>query len=233
MTFDSTSSHDHRFPGESEDYREARNKLLMEEQILRDQIERVAALRRELPAGGLLQEDYVFEEIEFSDGDATPIKFSQLFGDKNDLLVYSYMFGPNWVDPCPSCTSFIDGADRMSRHVRRQVEMVIVAKSTPKQIYDIATERGWSDVRLLSSEQNTYTQDYQSQPGVETKPLMPLMNVFHRDGDEIRHFWASEMLWTSTPGRHPRHIDIAWPLWALLDMTRAGRHPTMGPELRY
>jgi hypothetical protein len=34
-------------------------------------------------------------------------------------------------------------------------------------------------------------------------------------------------------GGHPRHVDIAWPLWGLLDMTRSGRHPDMGPQLRY
>ncbi|MCZ6842036.1 MAG: DUF899 family protein, partial [SAR324 cluster bacterium] len=56
------NTHDKRFPGEDSAYREARNKLLAEEQVLRGQIEKVANLRRSLPQGGKLQEDYVFEE---------------------------------------------------------------------------------------------------------------------------------------------------------------------------
>ncbi len=62
---------------------------------------------------------------------------------------------------------------------------------------------------------------------------MPLMNAFQFEGDEIHHFWSSELLWTPMDGGHPRHIDIAWPLWGLLDMTRSGRHPDKVPQLHY
>jgi predicted dithiol-disulfide oxidoreductase (DUF899 family) len=143
------------------------------------------------------------------------------------------MYGPDWKNPCPSCTSVIDGLNVASRHVRQQVELVVVGKASPKQLHAIAVERTWRDLRLLSSEENDYTRDYLSQPEESTESLIPLMNVFQRDGDEIRHFWASETLWTPLPGGHPRHVDIVWPMWGLLDMTRAGRHPTMGPKLRY
>ena len=56
--------HDTRFPGESDEYREARNKLLNAEIELREQIEGIASLRRELPLGGRVKEDYEFEELE-------------------------------------------------------------------------------------------------------------------------------------------------------------------------
>ena len=227
------SLHDKRLPNETAEYRAARDALLEEEKSLREQVERVAALRRQLPAGGEIKEDYAFEEIDLADGSTRSIHFSELFGDKADLLAYSYMFGPEWENPCPSCTSFIDGIDAVSRHVRQQAELVVIGKATPAQLYDIARERGWTDLRLLSCEKNDYARDYNVQAGQTSESLMPLMNAFQKEGDTIRHFWASELLWTPMDGGHPRHIDIAWPLWGLLDMTRSGRHPEMGPQLRY
>lgn len=228
-----SSTHTKRFPGESADYRKARDELLRAEQELRDKIAAVAALRRDLPDGGPLQEDYLFQSVDLDDGSTTPIRFTELFGDKNDLLVYSYMFGPDWEDPCPACTSLIDGLDVSSRHLRQQAELVVVGKATPPQLHGIARERGWKDIRLLSSVDNDYTRDYLSQPDESTGSLIPVMNAFHRNGDDIRHFWASETLWTPMSEGHPRHIDIVWPLWGLLDMTRAGRDPEVGPRLRY
>jgi len=207
--------------------------LLTKEIELRALQEQVALMRRELPPGGELKEDYLFQELDLASGSATDIRFTDLFGDKKDLLVYSYMYGPDWEDPCPSCTSVIDGLNAMSRHVRQQVEMVIVAKASPAQVTAIAEERGWQDVRLLSSQHNDYTRDYLSQPDESTKSLIPVMNSFHKDGNDLRHVWASELFWTPLPSGHPRHLDTAWPLWALLDMTRAGRHPDSNPKLRY
>ncbi len=228
-----TDLHDKQIPGESDDYRAARNDLLAEEQALRDQIERVASLRRRLPLGAPLTQDYEFEEVDLSDGSTRPVRFRELFGDKTDLLVYSYMYGPDWESPCPSCTSFIDGIDAVSRHVLQQAELVVIGKATPAQLYAISTERGWHDLRLLSCEKNDYASDYNAQPGETSESLMPLMNAFQLDGDQIHHFWSSELLWTPMDGSHPRHIDIAWPLWGLLDMTRSGRHPDKVPQLRY
>lgn len=225
--------HDQRFPGESEEYRAARDTLLTREQELRALQEDVAQLRRELPAGGAPRKDYVFQEVSFADGSTTDVSLSGLFGGKSDLLVYSYMYGPDWESPCPSCTSAIDGFNAMSRHVRQQLEMVVVGKASPAQLHAIAQERGWQNLRLLSSQNNDYTRDYLSQPDESTKSLIPIMNSFHKDGDDVRHVWASELFWTPMSGGHPRHIDTAWPLWALLDMTKAGRHPDMGPKLHY
>jgi predicted dithiol-disulfide oxidoreductase (DUF899 family) len=225
--------HDKRLPNESPEYRSARDELLAEEQALREQIERVATLRRQLPAGGGVKEDYEFEEIDLSDGSTRGIRLSELFADKTDLLVYSYMFGPEWENPCPSCTSIIDCIDVVSRHVRQQVELVVIGKATPAQLFDIAKERNWHDLRLLSCEKNDYARDYNAQPGETSESLMPLMNAFQKDGDRIHHFWASELLWTPMESGHPRHLDIAWPLWGLLDMTRSGRHPDTNPQLRY
>src|SRR6201995_821296 len=77
-----------RYPNESAEYRSARNALLAEEIELRRHVERVAAQRRALPAGGEIAKD--FELIT----EAGPARLSDLFGNKNTLMVYSMMFGP-------------------------------------------------------------------------------------------------------------------------------------------
>ena len=100
-----------RYPNESRAYRDARASLLKDEQELVDKVKAVAEKRRKLPPGGQLKADYVFQWA--NDGKVGQrVKFSELFGDKNTLLLYSWMFGPNWDKPCPSCTSLMDGFDR-------------------------------------------------------------------------------------------------------------------------
>jgi predicted dithiol-disulfide oxidoreductase (DUF899 family) len=87
--------HSFRFPGEGEFYRHARNQLLQAEIDLRRRVEEVAALRRQLPLGGEIPEDYLFEE-DSSDHDppqAVQVPLSQLFQPgKDTLAIYSFMF---------------------------------------------------------------------------------------------------------------------------------------------
>jgi predicted dithiol-disulfide oxidoreductase (DUF899 family) len=79
--------HDLVFPNESLDYRVARDALFSEEITLRRQAEKVAALRRSLPAGGALKKDYVFQNLSGND-----VRLSDLFSDKSpNLLIYSFM----------------------------------------------------------------------------------------------------------------------------------------------
>src|SRR5206468_9367667 len=143
------------FPGESSEYRAARNKLLEAEINLRRQIESVAALRRELPEGGVVREDYVFQE------DKGPVKMSELFKPGHQtLIVYNFMFGPAMPEACTSCTSILDGLNGTSIHVTDRVSFVVVAKSQMTRIRKFAEERGWNKLRRLTSAENTYNRDY-------------------------------------------------------------------------
>jgi predicted dithiol-disulfide oxidoreductase (DUF899 family) len=100
-----------RYPNESREYREARDSLLQDEKDLIEKMKSLAERRRILPSGGQLKEDYVFQWA--NDGKlGKKVKFSELFAGKNTLLIYSFMYGPSWDNPCPSCTSLIDGFDR-------------------------------------------------------------------------------------------------------------------------
>src|SRR5258706_8976285 len=106
-----------RFPNETAEYRESRDDLLKAEIALVDEIEKVAALRRALPPGGLLKEDYAFEEIA-ADGRVRTVKLSELFeGSKTSLFVYSFMYGPKMENPCVMCSSILDALNGNARHI--------------------------------------------------------------------------------------------------------------------
>src|SRR5262245_501374 len=135
-----------RYPNETKEYRAARDALLKDEQELIAKAKAVAAKRRTLPVGGALKQDYVFQWA--GDGKVgkklgEPVKFSELFGDKDTLLLYSWMFGPNWDKPCPSCTSLMDGFDRAWYSVSRDAAFAAIAKAPPDKINAWAKERGW------------------------------------------------------------------------------------------
>src|SRR6266566_1315947 len=114
------------FPGESPEYRTARNRLLQQEVELRRVTEAVAAARRGLPPGGIVPQDYIFQHAG-PEGTPTNVRFSELFERGNDtLVVYNFMF-PRALDderPCPSCTSFLDAFDGAALHISQRINLV-------------------------------------------------------------------------------------------------------------
>jgi len=202
-----------RYPNESKAFREARNALLKDEQELVDKLKAVAARRRQLPLGGELKEDYVFQWA--NDGKVgRKVKFSELFGDKNSLLIYSFMFGPGWDKPCPSCTSLVDGFDRSAYQVTRNAAFVAIAKAPAQRINDWAAERGWSQIALLSGAESSFQADYKCQ-GESDDMQFPVMHSFTRRNGGIFHFWSTEL--------ESNHVDTVWPYWNLMDFTPEGR----------
>lgn len=223
------------YPGESTEYRAARNQLLEQEKQLRRLTEEVAAARRALPAGGVVEQDYVFQRLG-SDGTEADVRLSELFGPgKNDLLVYSFMYGPDRPEPCPSCSSMLDALDGVADHVRFRTNFVVVARSPIVRIVAVARQRGWHGLEFLSAGQNEYTKDYFGiAPDDETWEA-PVMNAFRRGEDGVvRHFWGSELLFAEREeGQDFRHNDTIHPLWGLLDYTTEGRGGYWGPRLSY
>lgn len=213
-----------RYPNETEEYRKARAALLEEEKSLVEKVKSVAAKRRELPRGGKLKEDYVFTGANTRNLGEN-VTFSELFGDKNTLLLYSYMFGKTWDNPCPSCTSLIDGFDRAAISVHQHVAFVVVAKTPADRLNDWAGQRGWSNIDLVSAESNTYLNDYRCQEGDSDDGLWPILHVFMKQDGEIYHFWGTEM--------QRNHVDTVWPYWNLMDMTPEGRPEVQMPPQNF
>jgi predicted dithiol-disulfide oxidoreductase (DUF899 family) len=221
-----------RFPGESDAYRAARNDLLNAEVELRRQVEAVAAQRRALPLGGEVPQDYEFQELG-PDGSTRTVRMSELFaGGKDTLVVYSYMFGPQMAQPCPSCTSILDALDGQVPHVTQRVNLAVIARSPIERVSRFARERGWRNLRLLSSAGSTYNRDYHGEN--EKGGQRPMLNVFARRDGRIYHTYGTELLFApAEPGQDGRHVDMIWPLWNLLDYTPEGRGETWQPRLAY
>jgi predicted dithiol-disulfide oxidoreductase (DUF899 family) len=223
--------HDVRFPNESAGYRSARNRLLDAEIALRRETERVAALRRKLPVGGMVPIDYTFEELG---GDGAPCRvfLSELFGDKDTLVLYSYMYSPSMEKPCPSCTSILDGLDGSNAHITQRVSFAVVAKSPIGRIHEIARSRGWTGLRLLSSASTSYNHDYHGEDAEGSQ--RPALNVFVRRNGKVHHVYCTELMFApADKGQNQRHVDSIWPLWNMFDFTPDGRGASWQPKLSY
>ncbi|MGJ7570255.1 DUF899 family protein [Variovorax sp. RB2P76] len=215
-----------RFPNESVAYRKARTELLAEEIDLRRRIEHVAQMRRALPPGGVVPEDYVFQGV---DG---PVPMSGLFGRHGTLITYNWMFGPKRERPCPMCTSLLSAFDGEMPDLLQRVAFAVIATSPVERMTAFARERGWRHLPLYSSQGNSFNADYAGE--TPDSGDVPAFNVFRRDGDSIRHFWAAEMgPGTADPGQDPRGAPDPMPIWNLLDMTPEGRGSDWYPKLSY
>jgi predicted dithiol-disulfide oxidoreductase (DUF899 family) len=223
--------HNRFFPNESEEYRKARNKLLEAEDALRAQTEEVAALRRKLPPGGSLAEDYVFDEM-YAHKKVGQVKLSELFAAGRDsLLLYSYMYGPKQDNPCVMCTSIVDSLNGNAQHITQRMNLAVVARSPIERFADYARTRGWNNLRLLSSANNTFNYDYQAED--DDGNQWPMANVFVRRGSNINHYWGSELMFSPFVTGNTRHVDTIWPLWNVFDLTPEGRGDDWYPALSY
>jgi predicted dithiol-disulfide oxidoreductase (DUF899 family) len=165
-------------------------------------------------------------------------------------VIYSFMFprdpgdkraGPRTGEtallpleegPCPSCVAFLDQLDGAAEHAGQHINLAVVAKAPLPRILTFAEERGWRRLRLLSSGANTYNRDYLGETAEGHQ--RPMLNVFHRDGEVIRHVWASELLYAPTePGQDPRHVGALEPVWNLFDLTPEGRPTDWDEQLSY
>ncbi|MGA8433023.1 MAG: DUF899 family protein [Candidatus Sulfotelmatobacter sp.] len=210
------------FPNESAEYRAARNALLAEEIELRRHIERVAAQRRALPPGGKIPENYELL------GEMGAVRFSDIFGDKQTLLVYSAMFGPQRQRPCPVCTSMLSSWDGAARNLRHRAALAVVARSPIERLLAFKKERGWHNLHLYSDTTGNYTRTYVSPEDAD----IPALNVFTRRDGTVRHFWSGEMgPGTADPGQDPRGAPDIDPLWTILDLVPEGRGADFYPKL--
>jgi predicted dithiol-disulfide oxidoreductase (DUF899 family) len=142
------------------------------------------------------------------------------------------MYSPEMAKACPMCTCMLDSLDGAAPHTAQHINLVVVAKSPIQRIRAIARERGWRNLRLLSSSGNSYNRDYHGESA--TGSQLPVLNVFTRRGGKIHHAYCTELLFApSDPGQNSRHVDAIWPLWNLFDYTPEGRGPDWYPKLAY
>ena len=207
---------------ESKEYRHARDALLVEEIELRRHIVRVAEQRRALPPGGEVFKNY---RLDGKDGAGD---CAELFGDKDTLVIYSFMYGPQRKTGCPMCTSQLSAWNGIAPHVKQRAAFVMTARSPIKRILAYGNERGWINLQLYSDSSGDYTRDYVSAEDAD----MPGYNVFTRKDGTIRHFWRSEGgKETADPGQDSHDAPDMSALWTILDTTPEGRGTDWYPKL--
>ncbi|TVT60494.1 DUF899 domain-containing protein [Amycolatopsis rhizosphaerae] len=199
-----------------ERYRAARIDLLRRERALRDHAEEVAAARRALPPGPVL-DDYRFEE-ETRDGRRWP-RLGELFGEHRTLVVYHLMFPKGASEACPMCSMWVDGLQGVHRHLAQHTALAVVAGAEPGDLRAWGRRRGWHDLRLLSCGETTFNSDL----GAETEAgaPRPAFSVLLKEGEDVRFFYTVHA--SFPPDGAERGIDLLSPVWQVLDLLPQGR----------
>jgi predicted dithiol-disulfide oxidoreductase (DUF899 family) len=189
-------------------------------------LERVAAQRRALPPGGEVVGDYRFQ------GERGEMSMADLFGDKQTLVIYSYMFGPQRESPCPMCTNLLGGLEGNAADIEQNIALAVVARSPIERLTHWKQQRGWRVLQLYTDTNGNYSRDYHGVLPDGTE--VPSYNVFTRRDGTLRHFWSGEMTGDSAdPGQDPRGAPDFAPLWNVLDTTPEGRGADWYPKLDY
>ena len=201
---------------ESEEYRRQREELRVAELDLTDHVERVAALRRGLPADTAVDD---YELVDVSNGHQ--VRLSQLFSAPDRTLVfYHFMYGKSQTRPCPLCTMWIDGYAAAAPHLSQNIDFAVVAAADPAAISAHAAARGWDNLRLLSAGDSAFKYDLGSEEsdGAQTEWI----SVFTLGGDgTVLHLYSKGA--QMADDRRERGIDLLSPVWHLLDLGPSGR----------
>ena len=215
------------FPGESEAYRAARRALLAEEIEFRRHMTRLVEQRRALPDGPVIEKTY-----RFKDANGADLGLLDLFGDKDVLVSYFWMFGPQRERPCPMCANWLGAVAGNAADIKQRVALKILGRSPVARQVAFGLERRWYDLDFVQTVGDDYARDIGAlqDDGAEG----PALAVFKRDGDQVRLFWASQMgMEMADPGQDPRDAPDIAALWSILDLTPGGRGADWYPKLSY
>jgi len=212
------------FTDEPSEYLRKREELRLAEIELMRQRERVAELRRNLPAGELVQ-DYQFEEgprdLNGGDAPARTVRLSELFTKPTrSLVIYHFMFGKKQTKACPMCTAWLDSANGVAHHLAQNLDFAVVAAADLPTLRAHARARGWDELRLLSAGNSTFKYDLGSEDREGHQDST--VSVFTRDGNgTVRHFYTAHP--RMGPDILERGIDLLTPIWHFMDLTPQGR----------
>lgn len=207
-----------------EEWLSARRELLAKEKRASQQRAELTALRQQLP-WCRVDTDYVFDSV---DGQKS---LSDLFGQHRQLLVYHFMFGPDWTEGCPACSLLADHYNPLICHLNaRGVSLVTVSRAPVERLMEYRSRMGW-DFEWVSSLNNTFNQDfrvsftteqqqagtmdYNYQTGSVPTLECPGISSFVRgeDGD-ILHTYSA----------YARGLENLLGVYSFLDMVPAGRN---------
>ena len=208
-------------PGASDDYRAAREHLHRAEASMRDNIEHVASLRRQLPAGPPVS-DYAFFDGE------RRVRLSELFAaGKPELFVYHLMYWPDDDEFCPMCSMWVDGLNAVSKHIERRANIVVASLAPVEKLAAWAKRRGWNSVRILADDGEQSARDLGALD--EKGEPVETVAVFTMDGSEIRNTYLAHAFMFG----EWRYIDLLSPVWNVFDLLPSGRSDDWHPSNDY
>lgn len=218
---------------QSTTYVSQRDDLRRAEIELMQSRERVAELRRKLPRDDATPDTWRFFEgpLDLAAGDAPTrkVELGDLFLDPSKpLVLMQFMFGGAQTSPCPMCTGWADGYAGAVPHLERRLNFGIVVAGDLAAMRPYARERGWNNVRLISSRGSTFKRDlgFEEENGAQ----WPGVSVFERGADgRVTHFYSGG---ARQSDEHWRGMDLLSPIWHFLDLTPAGRGDFM-PQKTY
>jgi predicted dithiol-disulfide oxidoreductase (DUF899 family) len=201
----------------------ARKELLAKEKDFTKARDALSAERQNLP-WERVDKEYVFE------GPDGKVSLSDLFDGRSQLIVYHFMFGPDWEEGCPSCSYLADHFDGMLPHLNhRDVSFVVVSRAPLEKLKGYESRMGWR-FKWVSSLGNDFNRDYHvtfdedelangeayynyRKTGFPSGEA-PGLSVFYRDEDgEIFHTYST----------YARGLDILIGTYNFLDLVPKGR----------
>ena len=211
-------------PDESAEYLSKREELRLAEIDLRNQREKVATLRRQLPPGAIL-ENYEFVEgpASLDEGDAPTRKgrLSELFTSPDRaLVIYQFMYGKKNTSPCPMCTAWLDSWNGVAHHLAQSIDVAVVAAADLSTLRAHARKRGWDKLRLLSAGASTFKYDLGSEDREGAQDSTISVFTLDKQGG-VRHFYSVHP--RLADNIDTRGIDEYNPIWNILDLTPQGR----------
>ncbi len=207
----------------NEEWLASRKALLEEEKAFQKARDALALKRRNLP-WRKINTDYVFETER---GDKT---FIELFGGASQLLIYHFMFHPDWEEGCKSCSFWADSYNGSIQHLRaRDVSLMAISRAPLKKLLAYRDRLGWN-FPWASSAGNSFNYDfgvsftpeqiesgdtvYNYRAGAGSIEELPGISVFVRDGDDVYHSYST----------YSRGIDPYNTTYQLLDIVPNGRN---------
>jgi predicted dithiol-disulfide oxidoreductase (DUF899 family) len=240
--------------GTREEWLAARLELLEAEKELTRRSDELAQQRQELPWVPI-EKDYRFET---DDGSAT---LADLFRGRSQLLVYHFMFGPDYTAGCPACSAIADGFNGFVVHLgNHDVEMIAVSRAPLEKLQAYKRRMGWSfpwassfgsdfnydfKASYTEEEQRTGTVDHNFAP-MDVTPVLEAREggvvefaamtgtdaaTYTREAPGMSAFAREEGTVYHTYSAYSRGVDALWGMYQWLDRAPKGRNET-GPWFR-
>ena len=196
----------------------ARKALLAEEKAFTRARDSLSARRRALPRVRI-DKPYRFET------EAGPATLADLFDGQRQLIVYHFMFGPDWQEGCPSCSFWADNFDGIGIHLaHRDTRLVAVSKAPLDRLLAYRARMGWT-FPWVSAGTSGFNEDfgvsfagpggeYNYIPRTGTHSELHGISVFLQEGGEVFHTYST----------YGRGVDMVNGAYQFLDLTPLGRH---------